>query len=225
MLRESNYGSLEKDERFDIIKTALINDIVREIKSYPDEQYDDFEGDFTLSLPTKYKTNDLIKKIQIKWKLDGWTSYDRTSICSDARVTYTHTKYQIVFKVIQQRGESIKDFKEKLISYFQNDVDSILLHEIKHILDDIDSLYDDTKYITPSKNQKKYYNQYQEKHNYLISIIADIKHLKKENSDYTFGEVVGLSQYYKDVVSFLPQTKVNKLNAKLADFWFKLYTK
>lgn len=228
-LRESNYGSLEKDERLMNIYNDIINFLIYKLKRMNNIDEKETFWFSNLSIKQKHK-NELIKQIDIEivFNISKKNRYYKY-FCEEAYIKQiSNSAYQLGMAFNQYLGESDKQFIGKIINFLEEDSEEYILHELKHILDMIDEKFDETHvYFLPTpENIKsgKYHSQKQEIQNMLISVISDLKKIKKENPDITYSDAVKKSDTYAITFDKLPVSYHNRIKAKLVDFWYKNYT-
>lgn len=231
-LRESNYGSLEKDERLINIYNDMVKFLIYDLKridSIPEVKIFVLPNFYIQQKYKDEKIGSLNIKVVIKTSKKN-RYYDHfCDLAASQQITADRQQFQIILNFNQYLGESDKQYIGKLVDFFKEDSEEFLLHEIKHILDTYDEKFDDTKhkYISPTKENirsGKYHSQKQEIYNMLISVISDLKKIKKHNPDITYSNAVKQSEAYGDIFAVLPVSYYNRIKAKLADFWYKNYS-
>lgn len=218
---ESNYGALEKDSRLKSITTLLKHSMISCInkhKTVPSEYVDVI----IINVKTKYKES-TTKPITIIWKLVNTVVYDSTSkiYFENGKTNYIgdDTYVITIYCTIINR----KQHNTHLLQFIKSDVDIVVSHELKHILDSVDGLFKfDKKYKPPVMGKQQYLMQDQEFHNFVITVIMEIQKFKKEDPTLTFEQALDKSKYYSKIKIHLDNHKLlNKFRSKIADFWIK----
>ena len=129
----------------------------------------------------------------------------------------------ITFNVNKLTTDNPKLFNRKLVDYIQHDIDIDMYHEVKHVLDKFDGIFStksNKKYIqidklSDFKSLQKYHSQDKEVHNFLISVISELKLIKEKNPDISFNEALSKSKMFEQVMMFLDSNKVSKFKSKV----------
>lgn len=221
VLNEVNYGALEKDDRIKKINTLLKKSLYDNLsKGILDEK-------IIFVTESKYKVNMDITCL-IKWNIKVSTIKNPTFFADTSHITtpmkYEEKYYGSILKLhfIRAEGISDKEFTNQMLEFItSNEIDKILLHEIKHFLDDVDNLFMNNKYISSKDMSKysKYLSQNKEIDAQLISVLSDLDKIKDDNPFISLETALKQSHTYNNFIDNLTPSKINKYKQKIIYFW------
>lgn len=217
-LLEINYGALEKDNRIEKLRDILKDCILKRLK----ERY--FNGRQTTIIKDRTHKD---CRIILKWNIDSSSQRERHSgICSEVSTAiFLNNVYVLEFKCVKQLGTSDHIYLQELIEFFSSSKSNIYIsHEAKHILDSIDKLYTKEDYIKPKKdesNPTQYVSQSHERHNFLISVLEELKNIKEEFPNITLERAIKICEMYQRVFKYLAPKYRNKFKTKIWYYWYK----
>lgn len=73
------------------------------------------------------------------------------------------------------------------------------------------------------KELTAYISQDCERHNFLMSIIIELKHIKQKFPTISYTDAINKSKYYKCVFDHLNHRYISKFKCKIAYFWYLTY--
>jgi hypothetical protein len=231
-LREVNYGSLEKDERLFVVRDLLVDSITQKLSDIKDEH--SFYGFVSnIKLTSKYKTT---KKVNVDfyWKFDivkstddGFCNYAKCSVETVNEFNYICC---ITFNCNSNLGGFDKlDFIKRSKQFLQDRFDSYALHEIKHALDSIDEIFikPSTRKIankfSSDKEKSQYVSQDTERDVYFLTVIEDLKRIKKTKPEMSLLQAMEESDFYTKFTRYIKPQLRNKYKTKVAYFWYSNY--
>lgn len=215
-LFEENYGALEKDDRLDYLTDKIKTEIVKVIKT------NNYMGNFTANTYSKYKDDNNVV-LNITWIIETENVVNLNhAVCQEVRTGFyaDKTKISLVFTCDRDQDKSFTKYQKLLLDYFSSDDSNVeVTHEVKHILDHIDDIYPNTKYTSHKENPTKYVWQRRELQNFIISIISELKNIKKKDPNISYKDAIHKSEMYGLVMRRLNIKYQNKVKTKLSYFW------
>lgn len=230
-LTEVNYGSLEKDKRLYDVRMQLYDSIRFNLTHNPD--IDNLKGIVECSFFSKYRFPKEVS-FKIYWKIETFKllSGKRSFLCKNAYTSQRRkeNQFNLVIECLRNTSESNKDYIQEILYFLNKDFDVVALHEIKHMIDAVDkvthkSTYQDVSDVPSKKEMTKYISQDQERHNFLISVISELKMIKEEEPEITYQQAINKSPMYKQFFAFLEHKYVSKMKNKIHHFWYDTYEK
>jgi hypothetical protein len=220
ILNESNYGALEKDHRLEEINTKLKASMIKNVTNR--KVADHYMDVLQLGIKSKDKDN----KVNLIWNMDVGSQKNPTFFSSGAGIEpLNKSTYELTVKIIKAEGMNDQIFYKKLLEFLSlGEIDKILLHEIKHMLDGVDQLFtkDSYHHVTDLNDKvlfSKYMSQNKEIDAFLISTISDLKKIKKDNPTISLDVALRNSAAYHQFEKYTAHNKLNKYKQKIVYFW------
>lgn len=227
-LTESNHGIYNKDRRLKYL-TKLIYESIRDKVNTLHNKFENISDkiyDIELERLAPSKNRDPVE-IDISWSIRYIEQEHKTTIYKKAQATYRFYHGQIEIVLIKS-GVNHPEFLQEVKAFVEEDLNVILYHEVKHILDRIDRKLIKGFGKEPSQDDiinGKYQSHDSEIHNFLLSIIGEIEGIVKRNPDLSYSEVIKLSKTYHKYLPPMETSKQNMIKGKLVDFWIETYGK
>lgn len=224
ILNELNYGSLQSDRRL----TKIFKSIKKSIDAFVSMGI--YESLVVIDTFSRYKSKTK-KKIILTWKfsireyktpqhmLTGASMSNLVHISDDV---YTA---MLDLYISKPQGISDKDFNILCVELTKNNqLDITLYHEIKHLIDNVENLFEYKHYFHPTdvtdfKQYQKYISQNEEIDSQLISVLLELDKIKKENKKITLEQALKLSSRYKVFIQYLIPSKLSKYKQKIFYYW------
>ena len=134
---------------------------------------------------------------------------------------YYSADNKIIINVNVNRAATRQDLINRI-----EEINWILLHEVKHFLDaDVDGLFNfksakiSKVLVKNIKDPKTYVNSDVERQNFLISVIKDLELIRKNNPSVSFHQALQQSGNWLRMKTNLVPNKLNKFKSKVATWW------
>lgn len=229
-LKESNYGALEKDDRLMNFYNFIVEKLIYQVRRKKEMKEVEVFMLPLYSLPQKYKhdnTTDIELTINLITKQDKYLTFSSMIFerCLSISVKHIGNSYTIDMVLHRTFQETEGQYRHQIETYLSQYSEPDILHEIKHILDQNDDKFNKKhRYITQDENLNKYYYQDQEIETFTISCLSDLKMIKRDMPEFDYNKCLKYSYVYQELVDKIPNKYLNKIRAKLADFYYKNYT-
>lgn len=226
-LQEANHGIYNKDPRLKYL-TKLVSDSIKnklELMKNKFEPINDKIYDIELETLPPSKKEDL--EIDVSWNIRYIEEEQKTKLFKKASASYRFYQAHIEVVLIKS-GVNHPEFLQEVKDFVDEDLNIILYHEIKHVLDRIDKKLTKIAKKIPTEADilsGKYQSLDKEIYNFLLSIIGEIEGIKKREPTLSYSEVIKKSKVYDRYVPHMKTSKQNTLKGKLVDFWIDTYGK
>lgn len=224
ILNEMNYGSLQKDKRITSICNTIKDSILENLQ-YEDNLTTKFGKRIFLDIQSQYKKAES-NKIKLLWNFNFSEQLSPTFFCKGAGlITYSKDNYEIEFDIIKAEGMSDENFRKKFKEFItSNEIDKIMIHEIKHLVDKVDevftkkNVYKDID-LTSDKAYSKYMSGNKEIDAFLATVITDLKDKIDKYPDMSLETALHNSLPYSSFIQYIHKSKLIKYKQKIFYFW------
>ncbi len=230
-LSESNHGIYNKDVRLKFLVNKLIDSIKLQFNLLTINRFENISGIISnIEIETHPPAIKELLDIDIHWKIikDNFEPEYRENFFKLGQAIYDLVKGKAYINILLVKAESQTkgNFYNEVKDFIENDLKTVLLHEIKHILDRIDKRNNYRKIPKPSElsyENGKYQSSDRKIYNFLLTLIGEIEKIKNKNPELCFTNVIKKSKWYHKILDPMDQNKRNKLKSKLIDFWIENY--
>jgi hypothetical protein len=229
-LLEINYGIAQKEKRFDALKDVIIDDITKYLTNHPRKKMSmsNIIDDIHIVINyIEYKDIQFDLKWKILWNTKDIDNYGE--FIDEMSTNFSDENFVLLkFRMTPEENDPPNVVISKLKEYIKTRYFEVMLvHEIGHILDFLDELYQPPfyEYYKNSKTStpEDYMSQDMERNVYFSTVIKDLERLKELHPKMKLSDVLEISDYYQNFITKVRPIFRKKFLSKIVYFWTSNY--